>query len=228
MSRELVAADIALLRAGTCPNCLSTNTYEGPGGGVSANIICYVCGARYRHGPDGLSVISEPEVKKEETGISKERARDLEAAKLDRDAVFGRHKMAEMALERDEKAFATLTAELEAARAKIHDFESASWADAVQGGAAWRERALVGERALEGRKGTNVALRTCVHRLMDVLQPGAKGREEAFRAARDVLGSDILGAIEANVVRYSLRLLAGTPGACDAWFAAVRELAASK
>lgn len=231
MGRELVAADIQLLKAGTCPNCLSTGVYEGPGGGVSANIICYVCWARYRHGPDGLSVIHEPEVPEEkEAGISKERATELEQAKLDRDAVFGKHKMAEMALERDEKAFATLTAELDAARMKIHDLESASWADSVRGEAAWRERALVGEKALEAKNGEVVAFRTCVHRLLDEMTPvdstaiRGDSQKDVILEAQALLKEDGPGTMEADIVRASLGLLAGVPGSCEAWFAAVKRM----
>ncbi len=223
MGRELDAGDIALLKDGTCPNCNSSGVYEGPGGGVSANIICYVCGARYRHGPDGLSVISEPDeyTVKREPEISKERAEALEQAKLDRDTVYHKFQVAEAAKEKAEK-------ELDAARMKIHDLVSASWADAVQGEAAWRERALVGEKALESWKGANVALRTCVHRLIDVLNPGMKGREEACREAQELLESGAVGVMETAVVRASLDLLAGTPHSCSAWFAAVRALAARK
>lgn len=228
MGRELVTADIQLLKDGTCPNCMSTGVYEGPGGGVSANIICYVCGARYRHGPDGLSVIHEPEVPKEkEAGISKERATKLEQAKLDRDTCFSKFKRMEMGKEAAEK-------ELDDARRKIHDLQSASWADSVQGEAAWRERALVGEKALESTTGEITALRTCIHRLLDEMIPidstsiRGDSQKAVILEAQELLESDTVGVLETAVVQTSLGLVAGTPGACDAWFAAVRTLAAKR
>lgn len=229
MGRELSAADVALLKDGTCPNCMSTGAYEGPGGGVSANIICYTCGARYRHGPDGLSVIHEPDEyeEKEKPGISKERADALEQAKLDRDTVFSKFKRMEMGKEAAEK-------ELAKARMKIHDLVSASWADAVQSEATWRERALVGEKALESWKSANVALRTGMHRLLDVL-PQLEGRykmpesaAEIIREAQALLESETIGEIEMEIVRSSVGLLAGTPGACEAWLAATKRLSAPK
>lgn len=224
MGRELVAADIQLLKAGRCPNCMTDGVYEGPGGGVSANIICYTCGARYRHGPDGLSVINEPEEyeeKGEKVEVSKKRAEELEQAKLDRDTAFSKFKRMELQKEEAEK-------ELEKARTKIHDLVSASWADSVQGESAWRERALVGEKALESWKGANVALRTCVHRLLDVMKPGTKGRREAIQEAQELLESSTVGVLETAVVSTSLGLVMGTPGSCDAWLAAVKTLLAKR
>jgi len=231
MGRELVAADIQLLKAGTCPNCMSTGVYEGPGGGVSANIICYACGARYRHGPDGLSVIHEPEILKEkEAGISKERAKELEQSKLDRDDVFTRYKVARALQEKAEKDCEKIGLELGRARTKIRDLESASWADSVQDEAAWRERALVGEKALEAKNGEVVAFRTCVHRLLDEMTPvdstaiRGDSQKDVILEAQALLKEDGPGTMEADIVRASLGLVAGMPGSCEAWFAAVRTL----
>lgn len=217
MGREPTAADVASLKAGRCPNCEADGMYEGPGGGVSASIICYTCGARYRHGPDGIAVVHEPENVEKRAGISKERAEALEQAKLDRDRVFHKFQAAVHAKEQAESA-------LDNARMKIHDLVSASWADSVQGEAAWRERALVGEKALEKKQGEIVAFRTCVHRLLDVMKPGSKRREEFIREAQSLLDADAPGTMEADIVRASLGLLAGVPGSCEAWFAAVKKM----
>lgn len=221
MGRKLVAADIGLLKEGRCPNCGKGNMHEGPSGGVSANIICLICGARYRNGPDGIAVVHEPENVEKEAGISKERAEALEQAKLDRDRVFHKFQAAVHAKEQAESA-------LDNARMKIHDLVSASWADSVQGEAAWRERALVGKKALEKKQGEVVAFRTCVHRLLDAMKPGTKERKEVIEEAKALLKADGPGTMEADIVRASLGLVAGVPGSCDAWFAAVKKMLGTK
>ena len=64
--------------------------------------------------------------------MSQTDAEKLEQSKLDRDAAYSRHRSARIKLERAEKECRELLEELDLARMRMHDLQSASWADAVQ------------------------------------------------------------------------------------------------
>lgn len=92
----------------------------------------------------------------------------------------------------------TRIAEVAKLKAQLHDLQSASWADAVQDAAAWRERALVAEKALEKRpvfekaeKLENVLRKILVTALWTAphsnTQPYIKCVERVEKMARDAL-----------------------------------------
>ena len=49
-------------RRGTCPNYGKGDLRGGPYGGLSQNIICVACGARYNNTSFGVDVLNEPSV----------------------------------------------------------------------------------------------------------------------------------------------------------------------
>lgn len=47
MIEKLTAQEVAALDKGTCPDCGGHKFLEGPHGGVSVNIMCDGCGAKF-------------------------------------------------------------------------------------------------------------------------------------------------------------------------------------
>lgn len=100
--------------------------------------------------------------------------------------------------------------------------------------AAWKERCDVAELALGKQVGEAVALRTCIHRLLDEMVPvgfgssRAEDRKTVVIEAQKLLDSGTAGENEMEIVRSSVGLLAGTPGACEAWITATKRLSAPK
>lgn len=68
MSGEIVSEDrlvgrqLKKFRKGKCPNCGQDGLRGGPCGGLSQNIICTSCGARYNNTPFGVDVLNEPAI----------------------------------------------------------------------------------------------------------------------------------------------------------------------
>jgi len=65
MIEELTIKEVAAIDKGKCPDCGSTDFYEGPHGGMNVNVECAECGARFNimpgmKGPLGKQRLRKP------------------------------------------------------------------------------------------------------------------------------------------------------------------------